>query len=119
MDKLIQCKDNALAALNVTGQTLVLQDHLSRLFGVNIFIVHGQDNSLNVGMIEDGEFTFAGLGLNETDGPFVAVAIQGEDQAALQFDYQINAPAGISVAALSAELNKYRLAGKRFEIVLN
>ncbi|NLF42660.1 MAG: hypothetical protein GX587_08190 [Bacteroidales bacterium] len=119
LSALSQFKEKSIKSLNVTGQTMILEHHLSVLFNTVILIIHTLEEFLSIGLIEqDGEFSFVAAGLDELEGSYLTVAMQGENTTALDFDYQVLIPSGVSKAAVESELNKYRIAGKKYEIVI-
>lgn len=116
LDLLAQYNDNAHAALKITAQTMVLQHHLSQLFNTQILIVHNIESVFNIGLSADGEHTFVLVGLNAHSEPFILIPLLGEASGSISLDFRIIAPPSVSIGELTAEVNKYRLAGKRFDI---
>jgi hypothetical protein len=109
-------------SLNITAQTLILQNHLNNLFDPlsrRILIKHSSEQSLNVGLVADGQENYFLIRLS-TENPVeyseICVALAGESQQDLDVDYLILVPVGVEINGLLAELNKYRLAGKSFTI---
>lgn len=68
------------------------------------------------GGIPDDDFDEEGGGF--IDRVYVLVSLDGEVGAASGSDYQVIAPAWVDQALLVAEIEKYRLAGKSYYIVL-
>ena len=159
MVELSKLAGDAIKSLNVNGQTMVLQSHLSRLFNANISISHYEQNTLTVGLeVGDGALSYIAVGLytepdpSEGDLPpdpgggghpfppgepgdgfdeptepeepvysedddYVLVSLLGESLSELSFDYQVNVPQGVNQSLLISELDKYRLAGKTYNII--
>jgi len=116
INHLLQANNKAQADMMVTAQTMVLQRHLSQLFNADILIVHNRDAAFNVGLSADGEHTFVLIGLQAQNEAPVLIPGQGEAAGSLPVDFRVIAPAWVSIDALTAEVSKYRLAGKRFDI---
>lgn len=119
MEKLLIIKSETIKSLGITGQTIMLTHHLNNLFGPGISIVHGIQQSLNFGLLEDGSQNYIDIGLLSEASSFRPAALEGENLESFGFDYQVIITPATPVSSLTAELNKYRLAGKTFEIVVN
>lgn len=106
--------------LNVNGQTLSLQTYLNRaVAGSNnrILIQGYNDNGIWVQRSdEDGEAYMieAGIAPSETSQN---VAMQGEITPLTDVDFYVHIPATASVPDVARIVNKYKLAGKRYQII--
>lgn len=163
MSYLTQLYNSTIATLNVTGQTLALQEHLSRLLSTPVTILHFEQSTMEIGMeIEDGALSYTLIGLHMPlpdysdpmydlppdpgegwywpgeepppieDDPFtgdlsypdadelhVLISLFGESESSLIADYKIIVPQGTDLSILNYELEKYRPAGKTFNIELS
>jgi hypothetical protein len=118
MNYLVSARDDANKALNVNGQTRILESHLNSIYGPGVQIVHTAEQTLNIGLLADGEQNYLSFGFYDEDPTeFQSVALQGESQEQLTHDYIIIAPAATDKASLRSEADKYRLAGKSFDII--
>lgn len=94
--------------VNVTGQTLSLQGHLSKKFGGQFQVRHFK----NLGFVIYGKNEgYAAIRLNGTP-----IFKKGEQQEMLSVDFMVKCPEGVNKEAVKAEVLKYKLAGKTFNI---
>lgn len=157
MNHLTDIYNETVATLNVSGQTLALQHHLSNVAGMPVSIIHFEQSTMIVGLeLEDGPLSYVLIGLHAPepdysdpyydfppdpaddrfwgdedspgepqDDPFddqpvdevhVLVSLYGESESSFGVDYKVIVPAGANLSLLTVEINKYRLAGKIYNI---
>lgn len=115
-------REELLYRMNVTGQTLSLENHLNKVIpGANdsIQIFHYDDQGLFVGLEEEGGGMYAEVGLYAVAGEesqFIHVALEGEVQESIGVDFKVSVPAGVNINRVAGELEQYKLAGKSYLI---
>lgn len=99
--------------VHVTSQHRSLQGHLTKLFGNGtlIRVKSYQDGFLDVGLDSEPAHwvVFA---------PYEEVALEGESGLTFDdVDFVVYVPAGINAAQVAAEIEKYKLADKKYKII--
>jgi hypothetical protein len=106
--------------VNISGQTFALQEHLNNLFDPirrRIYISHYEEQSIAFSLSSEG---YEGVPVSlaiEASGQYIA--LNGEVQQAVDVSFRVYAPLELNIALISAELYKYKLAGRSFDIVTN
>jgi hypothetical protein len=106
--------------LNITGQTYALQEHLNSKFDNTlrrINISHYNDLGFYVPLESEGYEPVA-ISLESEDwGEFIA--LEGEVYESIGVSFQVYIPLSLNVQLVIAELMKYKLAGRSFEVLTN
>lgn len=123
MNKIHNFKTIVRRSINITAQTIILQYHLNDTFDPilrRILIKHYNDQGLFIGLISDGIENYVPLKLlSEIQENYneIILALKNETNQTINADYLIYAPTSININQLIFELDKYRLAGKKYKIV--
>ncbi len=119
MGLLVDHFKEVLYVLKVTAQVMILENHLSKVFGENIIIMHYYQEALSMHLIVEGEENYVLFSLTSEEDPYQSVVLYGENTTETETDFVIIAPASVCINTLTKEVNKYRLAGKTYEIITN
>lgn len=108
--------------VNVTGQTLSLQTYLNRaITGANnsILILDYEDQGIWAQLItEDGDAYVVEAGLLP-DEQYQEIALDFEGVAPIDVDFYVYIPGGVDAGDVARVINRYKLAGKTYNIVQN
>lgn len=112
-DAFARWRDYYRYKVHVTSQHRSLQGHLTNLFGSGtvIKVKSYHDGFLDVGLdTEPAHWVIF--------SPYEEVALEGEsDRTFEDVDFVVYVPSGISAALVEAEIEKYKLADKKYKII--
>ena len=99
--------------VHVTSQHKSLQGHLTKMFGsgTTIRVKSYDDEFLDVGLDSEPAhwIIFA---------PYEGVALEGESERTFEdVDFVVYVPSGISAGQVEAEIERYKLADKKYRII--
>lgn len=107
----VEWRDYYRYKIHVTSQHSSLQGHLIKTFGEGIIIKSYAENFLEVGLDEESAHWV-------WFDPYQEVALKGESNVSFDdVDFIVYAPSDIDVDLLSAEIEKYKLADRRYKII--
>jgi hypothetical protein bfra3_06982 len=100
----------------VCGQRMVLEEYLIREFGTGIKIISYKDGYWAIGLnSEVAHWCSLGSSLSER---LVPVPLSGEGGKEFGgYDFLVMAPHDYDIEKIKAEIERYRLAGKKYKIV--
>lgn len=102
----------------LNGQLAILEGHLQKKFGNGILVKSYEDGYVGVGL-ESEPAHWLTVGLVAEDH-FVEVPLIGEGGHDFEgFDFLVIVPSGYNVAMIRAEIEKYKLADKNYNIIVN
>lgn len=113
-------REDVFYRINSTGQTISLQTYLNRaVAGSNNRILIQGYNDAGIWVQrsdEDGESYMSPMGIapDETHQP---VAMQGEITPLTDVDFYVHVPSTVNTTDVARIVNKYKLAGKRYQII--
>lgn len=113
-----QYRKDAVIAANVTSQTASLEWYLRRKYSQNIRIYHYSDQGVYIS--NENDVIISGVDLepewdNATSG-FLAIPVHGEISRIEGVSFMVDIPAGVNADAVISELEKYKIAGKKYNI---
>jgi hypothetical protein len=122
-DRFNDYKDQALIELSYNGQTIVLESMLNNKFDSlqrRIIIKHEEDNSVFWYLEDEGQAPNYLYVEGETGTTSTYLYNEGENSTGLPegIDFRVIAPLSLSSKEpqIRAEINKYKLAGKVYDI---
>jgi hypothetical protein len=125
-DRFNAFKDQALIELSYNGQTVYLEKMLNDRFDSflrRIIIQHEEDLSVFWYLEGEGQVERYLYTESETGGTTTYLYNEGENTSGLPdgVDFIVKAPIGLASleVRMKSEINKYRLAGKQYEIIFN
>lgn len=97
--------------VHVTSQHKSLQGHLIKTFGTGIKVRSYEDEFLDVGLdMEPAHWVIF--------DPFQSIALEGESGVPFEdADFIVYIPLSVSIGQVSAEVEKYKLADKKYKII--
>lgn len=125
-DRFVAFKDQALIELSYNGQTMYLEKMLNDRFDPThrrIIIQHEEDNSVFWYLEAEGQAPNYLYTEIETGATLTHLYNEGENSTGLPggIDFRVKAPAELfsKEPQMKAEINKYKLAGKIYDIVFS
>jgi hypothetical protein len=118
MSSFNEYRKEALIAANVTSQTASLQWYLRRKHDPGIRIYHYGDTGIYISNENDAEVSGVDLKPeydNATDG-YVGTPLHGEISRIPGVSFIVDVPAGVNADAVIADLEIYKIAGKKYNI---
>lgn len=118
-------KDQALIELSYNGQTLYLEKMLNDIFDHDqrrILIQHEEDNSVFWYLEGEGQAPKYLYTEGETGATVSYLYNEGENTSDLSgVDFRVKAPISLSSqeARMKSEIQKYKLAGKQYDIIFS
>lgn len=110
-DDFLSWTNNSRYNIHVTSQHRSLQGHLRKIFGSGILVKSYIDQYLEIGLDTEAAHW---VQFNE----FQNIALEGESQKNFgNVDFVVYAPIEVNEALLRAEIEKYKLADRRFNII--
>lgn len=111
-------RKETIISANVTSQTASLEWYLRRKYNPNIRIYHYSDQGVFIS--NENDVIINGVDLkpeydNATDG-FLAVPLHGEIGRIEGVSFMVDIPTGVNADAVITDLEKYKVAGKKYNI---
>jgi len=125
-DRFNAFKDQSLIELSYNGQTIYLEKMLNDRFDPiqrRIVIQHEDDNGVFWYLEDEGQAAKYLYAESETGGTLAYLYNEGENSSGLPdgIDFRVKAPLSLSSleVRMKSEINKYKLAGKQYEITFS
>lgn len=101
----------------LSGQRLVLEGHLRKVFGKDIIVKSFADGYVGIGLnIEPAHWKKFG---KNNEGCFVSFPLTGERLAEFEdYDFLVIVSAKYNINLVRAEVEKYKLADKKYNIII-
>ncbi len=120
MGDYLSFRQDALIRFTVTGQTISLQWYLNYLLDVElqrILIVNDQYGGFFIGLRSEGKTVAKAFGLStETPNEPQTIPLHGENPASLPYDFRVIIPGSVDARQVQGIVNKYKLAGRSYDI---
>lgn len=113
-----QYRKETVIEANVTAQTASLEWYLRRKYSPEIRIYHYSDAGVYISL--ETEATIAGVDLvpeyPDAVSGFLGVPLHGEISRIPGVSFMVDVPASVNAEALITDLEKYKIAGKMYNI---
>lgn len=101
----------------LNGQRLVLEGHLRKTYGPGISVKSYADGLVGIGLnSETAHWRSFGL---QAENRFVSIPLNGEGTKEFDgYDFLVIVPAAYDINLIRAEVEKYKLADKKYNIII-
>lgn len=101
----------------LNGQRLVLEGHLRKIYGPGIVVKSYADGYVGIGLTrEPAHWKSFGLA---SENHFVSIPLSGEGAEEFDgYDFLVIVPAAYNINRVRAEVEKYKLADKKYNIII-
>jgi len=111
-------RSNYRYKIMLNGQLAILEGHLKKTFGDGIIIKSYEDGYIGIGLIQEPAHWLL-IGLSD-ENLFAEVPLIGEGGHSFDgVDFLVIVPAVYNIAMIRAEIEKYKLADKKYNIIIN
>lgn len=101
----------------LNGQRLVLEGHLRKIYGPGIVVKSYADGYVGIGLTREPAH-WKSFGLT-SENHFVSIPLSGEGAEEFDgYDFLVIVPAAYNINRVRAEVEKYKLADKKYNIII-